>query len=279
MSLPRPRSARAFLLPLCAIALVAPSPARSQRTPEGAPPIPAFDKTDTMIAMRDGVRLHTNYFVPKGFAGNLPIIMIRTPYGIEGGEQSFAGAYAELAREGYIFVHQDIRGRYKSEGQFVMLRKMRDKSNAKAIDEATDTYDTIEWLLKNVPRNNGRVGMMGVSYPGWLTVVAMLDPHPALKAVSPQASPADMFIGDDFHHNGAFRLSYGFEYAVMMETSKEQTQFAFGDTDTYDWYLRLGSLARVNEKYLNGKIPSWNDFANHPNYDEFWQRQAAAPYI
>jgi putative CocE/NonD family hydrolase len=149
------------------------------------------------------------------------------PYGIEGGERSFAGAYAELARDGYIFVHQDIRGRYKSEGQFVMLRQMRDKRDPKAIDEATDTYDTIEWLLKNVPGNNGRVGMMGVSYPGWLTVVAMLDPHPALKAISPQASPADMFIGDDFHHNGAFRLSYGFEYAVLIESTKERKPSRF----------------------------------------------------
>ena len=271
--------ARAFLLSLCVVAGAAPRTAWSQRTPEGTPPIPSFDKTDTMIAMRDGVRLHTNYFVPKGFVGNLPIIMIRTPYGIEGGERSFAGAYAELAREGYIFVHQDIRGRYKSEGQFVMLRKMRDKRDSKAIDEATDTYDTIEWLLKNVPHNNGRVGMMGVSYPGWLTVVAMLDPHPALKAVSPQASPADMFIGDDFHHNGAFRLSYGFEYAVMMESSKERVPFTFPDSDTYDWYLKLGSLAHINEKYLHGTIPSWNDFSSHPNYDAFWQRQAAAPYI
>jgi hypothetical protein len=246
---------------------------------EGTPPIPAFDKTETMIAMRDGVKLHTNVFVPRGFATNLPIILVRTPYGIEGGERSLAGPYAELARDGYIFVHQDIRGRFKSEGQFVMLRKMRDKKDPKAIDESTDTYDTIEWLLKNVPRNNGRVGMMGVSYPGWLTVVAMLDPHPALKAVSPQASPADMFIGDDFHHNGAFRLSYGFEYATMMETNKEQTAFAFGDSDTYNWYLKLGSLAHVNEQFLHEKIPSWNDFVNHPNYDAFWQRQAAAPYI
>src|SRR6185503_8988720 len=122
------------------IVLLSPSVAASQRATEGTPPIPAFEKTDTMIAMRDGVRLHTNYFVPKGFAGNLPIIMIRTPYGIEGGERSFAGAYAELARDGYIFVHQDIRGRYKSDGQFVMLRKMRDKRDPKAIDEATDTY-------------------------------------------------------------------------------------------------------------------------------------------
>jgi putative CocE/NonD family hydrolase len=258
--------------------LLVTAPLTAQQT-EGTPPIPVFDKTETMVAMRDGVKLHTNIYVPRGFAGNLPIIMIRTPYGIEGGDRAFAGAYAELARDGYIFVHQDIRGRYKSEGQFVMLRKMRDKKDPKAIDESTDAYDTIEWLLKNVPRNNGRVGMMGVSYPGWLTVVAMLDPHPALKAVSPQASPADMYLGDDFHHNGAFRLSYGFEYAVLMESSKEATQFAFGDTDTYDWYLRLGSLKRVNEKYLNGKLPSWNDFANHPNYDDFWQRQAAAPYI
>jgi putative CocE/NonD family hydrolase len=260
-------------------ALASPSAAKSQRISEGTPPIPSFDKTDTMIAMRDGVRLHTNYFVPKGFVGNLPIIMIRTPYGIEGGERTFAGAYAELARDGYIFVHQDIRGRYKSEGQFVMLRQMRDKRDAKAIDEATDTYDTIEWLLKNVPHNNGRVGMMGVSYAGWLTVVAMLDPHPALKALSPQASPADMFIGDDFHHNGAFRLSYGFEYSVMMESSKERVPFTFPDSDTYDWYLKLGSLAHVNEKYLHGTIPTWNDFSSHPNYDAFWQRQAAAPYI
>jgi hypothetical protein len=217
--------------------------------------------------------------VPKGFAGNLPIIFVRTPYGIEGAERAFNSSYAELAREGYIFVLQDIRGRYKSEGQFVMLRQMRDKKNKTAIDEATDTYDSIDWLIKNVPRNNGRVGMMGTSYPGWLTVVGALDPHPALKAVSPQASPADMFLGDDFHHNGAFRLSYGFEYAVMMETNKERAQFAFGDTDTYDWYLRLGSLAHVNEKYLHGNIPSWNDFVNHPSFDAFWQRQAVAPYI
>ncbi len=246
---------------------------------EGAPRVPTFEKTETMVAMRDGVKLHTNIFSPKGFAGNLPIIFVRTPYGIEGAERAFSSSYAELARDGYIFVLQDIRGRYKSEGQFVMLRQMRDKKNKSAIDEATDTYDSIDWLIKNVPRNNGRVGMMGTSYPGWLTVVGALDPHPALKAVSPQASPADMFLGDDFHHNGAFRLSYGFEYAVMMETNKERAQFAFGDTDTYDWYLRLGSLAHVNEKYLHGNIPSWNDFVNHPSFDAFWQRQAVAPYI
>jgi len=264
------------MLSMAGVAVV---PLAAQEIPEGAAKIPTFVKSDTMIAMRDGAHLHTNIYVPNGFAGNLPIILVRTPYGIEGADRAFASSYAELARDGYIFVHQDIRGRYKSEGQFVMLRKMRDKRDPKAIDEATDTYDTIEWLLKHVARNNGRVGMMGTSYPGWLTVVAMLDPHPALKAVSPQASPADMFIGDDFHHNGAFRLSYGFEYAVMMETSKERSAFAFPDSDTYDFYLKLGSLAHVNERYLHGTIPSWNDFVTHPNYDAFWQRQAAAPYI
>src|SRR5207302_7616102 len=121
----------------------------------------------------------------------------------------------------------DIRGRYKSEGQFVMSRSPRDKADPKAIDESTDAYDTIDWLVKNVPDNNGRVGMLGISYDGWTTAMAMLDPHPALRAASPQASPADMWLGDDFHHNGAFRLSYGFEYAAMMEAGKDVEHFNF----------------------------------------------------
>src|SRR5207253_8222892 len=150
----------------------------------------------------------------------------------------------------------------------------------KAIDESTDAYDTIDWLVKNVPDNNGRVGMLGISYDGWTTAMAMLDPHPALKAASPQASPADMWLGDDFHHQGAFRLSYGFEYAARMESDlKSQSNFAFDDPDTYAWYIKLGSLAHVNEKYLHGKIPTWNDFAAHPNYDEFWQRQAVWHFL
>ena len=122
--------------------------------------------------------------------------------------------------------------------------------------------------------NNGRVGMLGISYPGWLTVMAMLDPHPALKAVSPQASPADMFLGDDFHHNGAFRLSYGFEYVAMMETDKDNANFKFDRHDTFEWYLKLGALSNVNAKYFKGKMPTWNDFVAHPNYDDFWKKQA-----
>jgi putative CocE/NonD family hydrolase len=271
-------SARLLLLGLCAAAFTTPFAARvaAQGTPQTAQPAkPEFEKTEVQIAMRDGVRLNTDIYVPKGISTDLPIIFFRTPYGIEGAERVIGtGSTAELAGDGYIFALQDIRGRFKSEGQFVMMRQMRSKSDPKAIDESTDAYDTIDWLVKNVAHNNGRVGMKGVSYPGWLTVMAMLDPHPALKAVSPQASPADMFIGDDFHHNGAFRLSYGFEYATAMETSKVITPFTFDQPDLYDWYLKVGSLAHINERYLHGKMPTWNDFASHHSYDSFWQRQA-----
>ena len=171
-----------------------------------------FANTEAMIAMRDGVKLHTLIYSPKGKSAALPFILMRTPYGVDKrGPTSLQSYMKDLADEGYIFVFQDIRGRFQSEGTFVMSRPPRDPADPKAIDESTDAHDTIAWLLANVPGNNGRVGMLGVSYPGWLTVMAMLDPHPALKAASPQASPADMFMGDDFHHNGAFRLSYGFE--------------------------------------------------------------------
>ncbi len=242
---------------------------------------PGFDLTEVMIPARDGVKLHTTIFVPRDARGPLPIIFTRTPYGIAHAGSALRGYYRAFAADGYSFAFQDIRGRYTSEGQFVMLRppRPRDGRDPKAIDESTDAYDTIDWLLAHVPNNNGRVGMLGISYPGWLTLMAMLDPHPALKAASPQASPADMFLGDDFHHNGAFRLSYGFEYAARMETSKQQETFEFDRYDTFQWYLDLGPLANVNTKHLHGKIPTWNDFVAHPNYDAFWQRQGAAPYL
>ena len=236
---------------------------------------PTFDKVDTMIAMRDGVKLHTVIFTPRGATTDLPILMSRTPYGIDGIDKALGSPSLKyLNKDGYIFAFQDIRGRFESQGQFVMLRPMRNKSDKKAIDESTDAWDSIDWLVKHVPHNNGRVGMLGTSYPGWLTVMAMLDPHPALKAVSPRASPADMFIGDDFHHNGAFRLSYGFEYSTMMETNNKFAKWDFKDPDTYDWYKKLGSLANANAKFLHGKLPTWNNFVNHPNYDGFWQTQA-----
>ena len=233
-----------------------------------------------MIPARDGVKLHTIVYAPKNASGKLPFLLFRTPYGIsKTGAGQIREGYKEFVRDGYIFVLQDIRGRYGSEGTFVMLRLPRDRRDRNAIDEGTDTNDTVDWLLKNVANNNGRAGVTGVSYGGWLTAMAMLDPHPAIKAVSEQASPADMYLGDDFHHNGAFRLSYGFEYVAMMETGKENYHFQFDRHDTYEWYLGLGPLANVNAKYLRGQRPTWNDFVEHPNYDAFWQKQAVGPYL
>jgi putative CocE/NonD family hydrolase len=225
------------------------------------------------------VKLHTLIFIPDGLQGKLPILFQRTPYGIDGRGNALQTSLRELADDGYIFVFQDIRGKFKSEGSFVMMRPPRDRADTKSIDEGSDAYDTIEWLMKNVRGHNDRVGMLGVSYDGWLTVMALNDPHPAFKAASPQASPADMFLGDDFHHNGAFRLSYGFEYAAMMETGKDVKQFEFDQYDTYEWFLDLGPLANANARWLHGKIPTWNDFAGHPNYDLFWRKQAVSLFL
>ncbi len=254
------------------------------RASEDEPDMSAlFDKRDVMIPMRDGIKLHTEIYTPKHQDGPLPFIFERTPYGLHDDSKGYTmkfRIYQELVAEGFIFVFQDIRGRYGSEGQFVMFRDPRDKNDPRAIDEGSDTNDTVQWLLKNVPNNNGKVGILGISYGGWLTTMALLDPDPAIKAASEQASPADQFLGDDFHHNGAFRLSYGFEYSTEMETGKENYSFKFDRFDTYDWYLNeLGPLSNGNAKYLEGRVPTWNDFINHPNYDEFWQKQAFAPYL
>jgi putative CocE/NonD family hydrolase len=243
---------------------------------------PLLTHTKHMVPMRDGVQLFTQVFAPAQAKGPLPIILARTPYGTAGLSPAvLVRAARELVEDGYIIAFQDIRGRYKSEGRFVMLRQPRDPTDQDAIDESTDTYDTIEWLLEHVPNHNGCVGMTGTSYGAWLTVMGMLDPHPALKAVTPQASPADMWIGDDFHHNGAFRLSYGFEFAYWMEASKEKPSLLslFDRYDSYLWYLKLGPLSNVDNKYFHSEIPTWNDFKNHPDYDAFWQRQSFAPWL
>lgn len=248
--------------------------------PATAPPAAdAFTVRDAMIPMRDGVKLFTTIFTPKNQRGPLPFVFRRTPYGIDGAAGSFTRYYKALADEGYIFVFQDIRGKFKSEGEFVMQRPARAPGDTTSLDEGTDTYDTIEWLLTNVPEHNGRVGMLGVSYDGWTTIMGAIEPHPALKAISPQASPADMWLGDDFHHNGAFRLSYAFEYATMMESGKDVKNFEFDRYDTFDWYLSLGPLSAVNRKYLRESIPTWNDYVRHPDYDQFWKRQTLVPHI
>jgi uncharacterized protein len=238
-----------------------------------------YTATEHMLAMRDGTHLHTIVVAPEQHAEPLPFVMLRTPYGVANWSRHFSSYLKELAEDGYVFVFQDIRGRFGSEGTFVMQRPLRATDASLKFDECTDAYDTIDWLTKNVEHTNGRVGMLGVSYDGWTTIQAAVDPHPALRAISPQASPSDMWVGDDFHHNGAFRLSYGFEYAAMMETSKTTEQFQFDRYDTFDWYLQLGSLKNVNEKFLGSRIPTWNDYVAHPDYDTFWQAQTVLPQL
>jgi putative CocE/NonD family hydrolase len=276
-----------FLLALVSFLVISTADVRPQPAQSAAD---RFEVSDVMVPMRDGKRLFTKIFTPRGVKEPLPIIFKRTPYGIDGSAGNFSAYFKALADDGYIFVFQDIRGKFRSEGDFMMLRpargadRLRQGSGATAdadlpIDEGTDTYDTIEWLIRNTRNNNGRVGMLGVSYDGWTTIMGAIEPHPALRAISPQASPSDMWLGDDFHHNGAFRLSYGFEYAAMMESGKDVQQFTFDRYDTYDWYLSLGPLSNVNAKYLHGKIPTWNDYVAHPDYDEFWKRQTMIPHL
>ena len=228
-----------------------------------------FTRSEAMIPMRDGVKLHTVVFTPK-IDQPLPIILERTPYGVkDNSSDSINGDEQDLVADGYIFVYQDIRGKYGSEGDFVMVHPVADHRNPKAVDESTDTYDTIDWLIKNVQGNNGKVGIKGVSYDGWLSTMALIDPHPALKASSPQAPVADFWLGDDFFHNGAFRQSYGYEYVKAMESSKTFEPVSFGKEDAYDFYLKYHSLGDLTS-FINGKFPTWNDFVSHAAYDSFW---------
>ena len=238
-----------------------------------------FTRTETMITMRDGVRLHTVILTPETQTEPLPILLDRTPYGVNDWNSDLVNnAYKELVADRYIFVFQDIRGKFGSEGQFVMVRPPRDKRDPKSVDESTDTYDTIDWLVKNLPRNNGRVGIFGGSYDGWLATMALIGPHPALKAASPQAPVGDFWMGDDFFHNGAFRMSYGYEYVKLVETSKKLELVSFGDKDAYDLYLSLQPLSKITAQ-LEGKLPTWNDFVAHPSWDAFWQQRAVKNYL
>ena len=250
--------------------LIIPPAASGQNAP------PAYRCRFVPVPVRDGVHLNTSVCQPDGPQGPLPFLLTRTPYGIEG-DTVVPESYRFFAADGYIFVSQDIRGRYKSEGQFVMNRPLHDPGDPEGVDESTDTYDTVEWLLANVPGNNGRVGVLGVSYPGFLATMAGINPHPAVKAISPQAPMTDTWMGDDFFHQGAFRLSYGFEYAGSMELSTDSPlsgDLGIDSWDTYDWYTRLGSLANVDRMYFHGKVPTWQAFVAHPAYDRFWQQRA-----
>ncbi len=248
-----------------------------------------YKKNEVMITMRDGIKLNTVIFSPVDAKHALPVLLQRTPYGANPGIiandtalslSKFGKNYGSMLAEGYFLVIQDIRGKYKSEGTMQIHQPLIHLTNKNAIDESTDTYDTVDWLVKNLKGNNGKVGIFGVSYPGWLALVGAVDPHPALKASSEQACMGDLFLGDDFHHNGAFRLSYGMEYTYQIEFDKTtDSDFPFPQFDLYDWYRKLGSLKNVNDQYFHGKIPTWNDFVQHPNYDNFWQKNSTLSYV
>lgn len=263
------------ILPTCLVAIIAITSACDAQSI-------SYTKEEVMIPMRDGVKLFTRIYIPQHVQEPVPILLMRSPYSSwnMGTVPPDQDPYVrDMAREGYIFVYQNIRGKQQSEGHFVMQRPVIANRVPDTVDESTDTYDTIEWLLKHIKNNNGKVGQLGISYPGWLALVSGAYPHPALKAVSPQAEMGDLFLGDDFHHNGAFRLSYGFEYSFEEEASKGDTSFPFPQYDLYGWYLQLGSLAHVNERYFHHHIPTWDAFVQHPNYDSFWRQQSPLSYI
>ena len=231
-----------------------------------------FSKHVEQVKMRDGAEIHTEIYTPLDQSGPLPIILVRSPYGLSPDKYGYAAwlrEYQHLMKDGYIFVFQDTRGRGASTGQYVSLSPTRDTSIANSTDESTDTYDSIDWIVKNVPRNNGRVGTLGISYGGFLTTRALVNPHPALKAASPQATCADMFTGDDFHHNGAFRLEYAFMWIAAMEAGVNRSAI-INRYDNYDRFLELGPLSNINKQIFHGHAPSWNAFDQHPNLDDYW---------
>jgi len=243
-----------------------------------------YTKTENMVPMRDGVKLFTQVYTPKDESQKYPILLFRTPYSIGTyGLDNYRRALGPndmYAKEGFIFVYQDVRGKFRSEGEFIVMKPHKtDKRSTQDTDESSDTYDTIEWILKNIPNHNGRVGQWGISYPGWQTVMGMIDAHPAMKASSPQASPSDMWIGDDFHHNGAFRLMYTFGWLssnAQIRTGPAGTRsarFSYGTPDGYKFFLELGPVSNVDKIYFHNSVPTWNEYMEHGDYDDYWQKQ------
>src|SRR5438309_89283 len=260
-----------LLLAIAATPVALPSPTAAQQDADTG-----YAKTQAMVPMRDGVKLRVVILAPRA-ATPLPILLQRTPYNADGATGLARRAKA-LGLDGYIIVFGDIRGRFRSEGRFDMNRPPR--GGSQGIDESTDAYDTIDWLVKHVPNNNGRVGTFGVSYPGWLTAVTGMGPHPALKAISPQAPMGDTWMGDDFFHQGAFRLSYGTEYTWSMESSSDQSEDPSPSRyDLYEWYRSFPTLAALARTVRAERWPSWHRFAEHAAYDSVWQARALPRYM
>ncbi len=252
-----------------------------------------YNKFESLVPMRDGVKLFTSIYVPKDVAEGktYPILLQRTgysvgPYGIDQYRANL-GPSDLFAREKFIFVYQDIRGRYMSEGDYVVIRPHKPvKSGPKDTDESTDTYDTIEWLIKNVPGSVPKVGMYGISQPGFYATAGMIDAHPALVAVAPQAPVTDYYMGDDSYHNGAFMLAHRFNFYMGFRAREggpappqAAAPFQFGTPDGYDFYLQMGSLANADEKYFKRKQPLWNLNIDHTTYDDVWQSRAIWKYL
>ena len=280
------------------ICLAADTHAQSARLSANAAPAAAeqdylrenYTKYEYKIPMRDGIHLFTAVFVPKDDEKLYPILLTRTPYTVKPyGEDVYpspGGPMAHYAKEKFIFALQDVRGKNGSEGTFVELRPILDqKTSPQDTDESTDAYDTIDWLVKHVPGNNGRVGIIGISYPGFYSACAMIDSHPALKCVSPQAPIADSFFGDDVYHHGAFYLPHNFSFFAtfgqklddpLRETAK---RFDYKTPDGYEFYLHMGPVANADKMYFKGKIASWTEIMDHPNYDQFWQSRNLRPHL
>ncbi|HTW31008.1 MAG TPA: CocE/NonD family hydrolase [Candidatus Sulfotelmatobacter sp.] len=249
-----------------------------------------YTKYEYRIPMRDGVHLFTSIYVPKDTSHAYPFLINRTPYSVGPyGVDLYRkrlGPSPEFDEAGYIFVFQDVRGRYMSEGQFVEMRPhIDDKKSKKDVDDASDLYDTIDWLLKNVPNNNGNAGIWGISYPGFYTSASMIDSHPALKAASPQAPMTDLFMGDDAYHGGAFMLAANFGFYVYFTPQanpqlpeKNDVEFDWGTKSAYDFYLKAGPIGNLR-KYLDGRSELWDDQVKHDTYDEYWKVRNLAPHI
>lgn len=244
-----------------------------------------YAKSEVYIPMRDGVKLFTSIYIPKGQSSKHPFLMTRTPYSSGPyGEGEFANYWSDYmmnyVKENFILVRQDVRGRYMSEGKFMDVRPFNKNKKGKETDEASDTYDTIDWLIKNIENNNGKVGVMGTSYPGFYSTEAALSGHPALVAVSPQAPVTDWFIGDDFHHKGAFFVMDAFSFYPRFGTPHPEPSttytsgFSFNSDDNYNAYLKTGALKNFT-KLMGDSIPFWKDLYAHPNYDAWWQARDA----
>lgn len=247
-----------------------------------------YIKQSFKVPVRDGAHLYTIVYAPRDTTQKYPILLTRTPYGVHPYEDDIyrasLGPSGHFPREGYIFVYQDVRGRYMSEGTFENVRPHNPRRGPRDIDESTDTYDTIDWLVKNVANHNGKVGMWGISYPGFYCSAGMIDAHPALKAVSPQAPIADWFF-DDFFHHGAFFLSHAFNFFTRFgdprpePTTKRGQNFDWGTNDGYQFFLDPGPLKNLKTRHFKNRIPYWDTLAQHPNYDEFWRARNLLPHL